>query len=87
MNTNKVTLPFDIIVTVENGGGSVSSCLHDEGYLWCKGEGKLMKAQGNGFADGLESLLLALACAGVDIHTPAFAEAIQTAVDAAANNY
>jgi hypothetical protein len=40
----------------------------------------------NAVINGIESFLLALACEGVDISTPAFGVALQTAVDAAANN-
>jgi hypothetical protein len=32
--------------------------------------------------DGIESLILAAACAGIDVTTPAFAQAIETAVEA-----
>ncbi len=37
--------------------------------------------------DTLESLILALACQGVDVTTDAFKEAIDTTIDAIANNY
>ena len=36
--------------------------------------------------NAIESLILACACAGIDVETPAFLEAIETAVDAAQNN-
>lgn len=36
--------------------------------------------------DGLESLILAHACAGIDITSPAYLEGIETAVEAIANN-
>jgi hypothetical protein len=35
--------------------------------------------------DGLESLVLAQACAGIDVTTPQYAEALVTAVDAICN--
>ena len=35
---------------------------------------------------GLESLILAHACAGIDITTPAYLEGIETAVEAIVNN-
>ena len=41
----------------------------------------------NNAIDGLEALLLALHCAGVDIGTPQYKEAIETAVEAIANNF
>jgi hypothetical protein len=37
------------------------------------------------FIDGIEALILAAACSGINIETPAFIEAIETAVDALAN--
>lgn len=40
----------------------------------------------NGCLDGIEALVLALASAGVDVTTPQFLEAVETAIDAAANN-
>ena len=40
----------------------------------------------NHYCDGLESLILALACAGYDVTELKFQEAVQTAVNAGANN-
>ena len=40
----------------------------------------------NATIDGIEAMILACACAGVDVTTPAFLEAIETAVEGAANN-
>ena len=37
--------------------------------------------------NGVESLLLALATAGVDVSTPQFMEAVETAVESISNNY
>ncbi len=42
--------------------------------------------QYNAAIDGLESLILAHACAGVDVESPAYVEGIETAVDAVANH-
>ena len=41
----------------------------------------------NGFLDGVESLTLALAQAGYDVTSAKYGEAVQTALDAAGNNY
>jgi hypothetical protein len=41
----------------------------------------------NAAIDGLESLILAHACAGVDIESPAYVEGIETAVDAITNHF
>ena len=40
----------------------------------------------NGAMDGIESILLALACEGVDIETTEFREALKTTTDAVSNN-
>jgi hypothetical protein len=40
----------------------------------------------NAVIDGLESLILAHACAGVDVESPAYVEGIETAVEAIANH-
>ena len=37
--------------------------------------------------DGLESLILAHACAGVDVQSPAYVEGVETAVEAIANHF
>lgn len=36
--------------------------------------------------DGIESMILAHACAGIDVEAPAYLEGIETAVNACANN-
>jgi hypothetical protein len=41
----------------------------------------------NAAIDGLESLVLAHACGGVDVASPAYVEGIETAVDAIANHF
>ncbi len=40
----------------------------------------------NAAIDGIESMILGHACAGIDITTEAYKEGIKTAVDACANN-
>jgi hypothetical protein len=42
--------------------------------------------QYNAAIDALESLILAHACAGVDVRSPAYIEGIETAVEAIANH-
>jgi hypothetical protein len=41
----------------------------------------------NAAMDGLESLILAHACAGIDVTTPAYVEGIETAVEAIGNHF
>jgi hypothetical protein len=40
----------------------------------------------NSAIDGIEALVLAMGCAGIDLETPAMLEAIETAIDNCANN-
>ena len=72
--------PHCIPITLDEGSGSISSDLKD-----CEeddGESEAYDAA----IDGLESLILAHACAGIDVTSAAYAEGITTAVDAIANN-
>jgi hypothetical protein len=55
--------------------GSITSQLKEPG------RGTLVR-RFNAAIDGLEALILAHACAGVDIASPAYVEGIETAVDA-----
>ena len=78
----EIKLPcYGIIVNVENGSGSITSTdlqtehQDEEDELY------------NAAMDGIESLILAHACAGVDITTPEYVEGIKTAVEASANNF
>jgi hypothetical protein len=72
----------EINVSVEDGGGEIVSTglkelsiIEEEDNLY------------NAAVDGVESLVLALACAGVDIERPQIKTAVQTAVDAIGDNY
>lgn len=78
-----IELPFDINITVHPaGGGSVESNLLDELRDY---DDPKEDAVARAAADAMESLLLALACAGFDLETAACKEAIATAVESAAN--
>jgi hypothetical protein len=63
----------------EPGSGSIVSDLRDPDTA--------ANQQYNAAIDGLESLILAHACAGVDVESSAYVEGIETAVDAIANEY
>ena len=80
----EIELPlYGIKVTLENLNeteelsGTITSDLHTK-----QSEDELY----NSSMDGIESLILACACSGIDIETPAFLEAIETAVESCANN-
>jgi len=81
----KIKLPcYGITVTLaredggeEPGSGSIVSDLREPETA--------ANRQYNAAIDGLEALILAHACAGVDVESPAYLEGIETAVDAIAN--
>ena len=67
---------FGISLRIDGQGGAITSSLKDDSE----------SSYYNDAIDGMESLLLALACAGVGIESPAVHEAIETAVDAISNH-
>jgi len=81
----KIQLPcYGITLTLarengveEPGSGSIVSDLREPDTA--------TNRQYNAAIDGLEALILAHACAGVDVESPAYLEGIETAVDAIAN--
>lgn len=87
---------FDLAITDDGGGGSVTSNLHYdslEDFLEDEDEadGEPLEQQFNygryeGAIDGVESFLIALACAGVDVESEPVKQALQTALDAIGNN-
>jgi hypothetical protein len=62
------------------GAGSITSDLKDRGKT-------AAQRQYNAAIDGLESLILAHACAGLDVASPAYLEGVETAVEAITNHY
>lgn len=78
----------------EMGGGNLDS---DLGVTSIKGDNLKSDAEiqnnpdeaaeYNAAIDGIESLVLALACKGIDVETPAFADALQTAIEVVANHF
>lgn len=81
----KYRLPYGIEIECSIGeGGTLDSKLKEE--LTCEDENdELSKALANGSVNAIESLLLAMACAGVDLSTPEVAAAIKGAVEKVAN--
>ena len=80
-----ITLPcYGITVTLEPGignstGGAIASLLAED-------PNDQDNIAFNAAIDGIEAMILACACEGIDIESPAFIAAIETAVEAAANN-
>jgi len=60
------------------GSGAITSDL--------RAAGTASNRQFNAAIDGLESLILAHACAGVDVESLAYVEGVETAVEAIANH-
>jgi hypothetical protein len=77
----EINLPiYGIKVTLDSdGSGTITSELQVK-------QDEVENEDFNTAMDGIESLLLACACSGVDITTPAFLEAIETAVESCSNN-
>lgn len=76
-------LPFGIRITVDpSGNGELESNLFHEFLDY---DGLIEDAAARAAADAMESLLLAMACAGIDLEMAAFKEAIQTAVESMAS--
>lgn len=95
-----IELPcYGIVITLDGtGGGSITSDLKEK-LLDPKTASDSIeeeemedenaeKAEYNAAIDGMESLILALACTGqYDLQCPAFLEAVETAAQAIGNNY
>ena len=84
-----ITLPvYGIVIELDPGvdedaerfgGGTLTSTLHEDDS---EGHPELGAA-----LDAIESLILAHAVAGIDVSSPAYLEGIDTAVDAAMNEF
>lgn len=69
---------FDITVTVTpEGSGRIESSLHDESE----------SSEAKAALDGVESMILAHAVAGIDVNSPRYLEGIETAVEAVWNQH
>lgn len=64
---------FGIVVELSGGGGSIESKLKEDG------SGANVEAW-NTAMDAIESIVLAHACAGIDIEDPRYLQGIETAV-------
>jgi hypothetical protein len=76
----------DIEVKLDGkGAGTIKSSLHDDSIELPGAETEFMQYEAA--IDAVESLLLSLACEGVNITTPQFKLAVETTVEAANNYY
>ncbi|MHC4224770.1 MAG: hypothetical protein ACYSUN_12325 [Planctomycetota bacterium] len=85
---------FGIVVTLlpdmtEKGkyGGSIVSNLKEEDFKISDEDDNRLRDEYGAAIDGLESLILGHACAGIDITSPAYIEGIETAESAIGNNF
>jgi hypothetical protein len=75
---------FGIIVNLTgDGGGAITSNLKETAI---DSSDMYEVNDYNCAIDGIESMILAHACAGIDIESPAYLEGIETAVEGYANN-
>lgn len=84
----KIKLPIHNIEveTDGQGSGTITSSLKDENVLASNHPDPDAYAH-NAALDAVESMILACACAGVDIKSNAFVKAVSTTVDAVNNTY
>lgn len=87
----EIKLPvYGIIVTLDadGKGGAIVSELHEELDEDVEGgsEEDMAHDRHDGAMDGIESLILGHACAGIDIAAPEYVEGIRSAVEACGNN-
>ena len=84
--TKVIQLPcYGIEIKVAGGGGTITSNLKEEDSPETEGAAR-ERIEFNRMIDGIEALILASACEGIDVAAPAFVKAITTAVEAAGNN-
>jgi hypothetical protein len=76
---------IDVTIDTDKNGKFVAS-ITSEGFHLNKDEPDY-DVEYEAAIDGFESLILGLACAGVDISTEQFREGVVSAVDAIGNNY
>lgn len=81
---------YGIVITIEGEAGRITDSLHLD-IQFCqdapdyagKEETESMETYNN-LIDGITSLILGHACAGIDVESPAYLKGIETAVDACA---
>jgi hypothetical protein len=75
---------FGVTVTVLNGAGTIESKLKEHliGDTPTPNDFELI-----GAVDALEALILAHACAGIDVAAPAYVQGLRSSLEAIANHY
>ena len=72
-----------LILEINDGSGSIVNGLPREPDAFDPFDDS---TQYNAAMDGIESFILALACAGVNVTSPAFVSSLDTALEACGNN-
>jgi len=85
-----IKLPcYGIVIEIhENGGGSITSQLHEFVDVEVTRDDDEVASDElyDAAMDAVESMILAHAIAGIDVSSPAYMEGIETTVEACANN-
>lgn len=79
-----------ILVPGMNGsgwGGSISSQLKESDADCSTPDDLRLALEFNAAMDGIESMILAHACAGIDVCSPAYVEGVETAVQSAGEQF
>ena len=85
LGVRRIALTHDIVIELDGGSGNISSNLHETPNEAIMEDADEVRDY-NSAIDGMESLILACACSGVDVESTAFLEAIETALEAISNN-
>jgi hypothetical protein len=81
------TIPeFEITVQVMTNNGKPAGTIESELKKHFIGDGPSNDPELLAVVDALESLILAHACAGLDISSPAYVEGLRTSLEAIANH-
>ena len=79
-----IVLPiFGIVITLHEGGGSITSNMKEDDNITDVPDDELYNAS----CDGIESMILAHVVAGVDVESSAYLEGIVTAVASCGNHF
>ncbi len=81
MKTKRI-LQYGIVINIHGKSGGLA-----ESRLAHAFAGNPKSAKVKLVTDSFESLILAQACAGIDIESPKYVEALQTTIDAVNNNH
>ena len=83
-----IRLPvYGIVVTLAGEGSGTIASPELTDKSWPEGPFNTSSSDYSAAIDGILSMILATACAGLDITSPAYCEVIETAVEGVTNTY